>query len=222
MGSVLLICGLYFEQQGTWCSGNESARQCRRYKRPRLNPCVRNIPWRRKWQPASVFLPGGFHGQRGLAGYSPGATKSWTSLSDFHFLSFFTQMWVVWDLAKWGWAWMSESVSSCGSGQARACVLNHFSHIRLLVTLWIVTHQALLSVGIFQARILEWVAKPFSRGSSWPRDWTCVSYVCLYWQAGSSPLAPPGKPTMRNWSYRLGSDLLCMCSFILGTSSFHV
>ena len=31
--------------------------------------------------------------------------------------------------------------------------------------------------GIFQARILEWVAIPFSRGSSWPRDWTCVS--CL-------------------------------------------
>ena len=31
--------------------------------------------------------------------------------------------------------------------------------------------------GILQARILEWVAIPFSRGSSWPRDWTCVSYV---------------------------------------------
>ena len=61
---------------------------------------------------------------------------------------------------------MSESVSSCGSGQVRACVLNHFSCIRLLVTLWTVTHQALLSVGIFQARILEWVAKPFSRESS--------------------------------------------------------
>ena len=29
--------------------------------------------------------------------------------------------------------------------------------------------------GILQARILEWVAIPFSRGSSWPRDWTCVS-----------------------------------------------
>ena len=30
---------------------------------------------------------------------------------------------------------------------------------------------------ILQARILEWVALPFSRGSSLPRDWTCVSYV---------------------------------------------
>ena len=28
-------------------------------------------PWRRKWQPTSVFLPGESHGQRSLAGYSP-------------------------------------------------------------------------------------------------------------------------------------------------------
>ena len=31
--------------------------------------------------------------------------------------------------------------------------------------------------GILQARILEWVAIPFSRGSSWPRDWTQVSWI---------------------------------------------
>ena len=31
--------------------------------------------------------------------------------------------------------------------------------------------------GILQARILEWVAIPSSRESSWPRDWTCVSCV---------------------------------------------
>ena len=29
--------------------------------------------------------------------------------------------------------------------------------------------------GISQARILEWVAFPFFRGYSWPRDWTCIS-----------------------------------------------
>ena len=33
--------------------------------------------------------------------------------------------------------------------------------------------------GILQARILEWVAMPFSRGSSQPRDWTQVS--CIAW-----------------------------------------
>ena len=31
--------------------------------------------------------------------------------------------------------------------------------------------------GIFQARILEWVAVPFSRGPSWLRDWMLVSYI---------------------------------------------
>ena len=29
------------------------------------------IPWRRKWRPISVFLPGKFHGQRSMVGYSP-------------------------------------------------------------------------------------------------------------------------------------------------------
>jgi len=33
------------------------------------------IPWRRKWQPTPVFLPGEFHGQRSLAGYSPQGRK---------------------------------------------------------------------------------------------------------------------------------------------------
>ena len=31
--------------------------------------------------------------------------------------------------------------------------------------------------GLLQTRILEWVAGPSSRGSSWPSDWTCISYV---------------------------------------------
>ena len=31
--------------------------------------------------------------------------------------------------------------------------------------------------GIFQARILEWIAFPFSRGSSQPKDWTQVSHI---------------------------------------------
>ena len=45
--------------------------------------------------------------------------------------------------------------------------------------------------GISQARILEWVAMPSSRGSSWPRGWTRISYV-LHWQEGSLPLVLPG------------------------------
>ena len=47
---------------------------------------------------------------------------------------------------------------------------------------------------ILQARILEWVAMPSSRGSSQPRDQTWVSLSLLHWQVGSLPLAPPGTP----------------------------
>ena len=43
--------------------------------------------------------------------------------------------------------------------------------------------------GIIQARILEWVAISSSRGSTWPRDWTCVSCGFLHWQVGSLPLS---------------------------------
>ena len=36
------------------------------------------MPWRRKWQPTPVFLPGEFHGKRSLAGYSPwGCRHDW-------------------------------------------------------------------------------------------------------------------------------------------------
>ena len=47
--------------------GKEVACQSRRH---RFNPWVRKIPWRRKWLPTPVFLPGKSHGQRSLVGYS--------------------------------------------------------------------------------------------------------------------------------------------------------
>ena len=78
---------------------------------------------------------------------------------------------------------------SCKSSQS------HFSHVQLFVTLWIIACQAPLSMGILQARILEWVAMPSSRGTTPPRDQTRVSHF-LYWQAGL-PLPPPGKPAVK-------------------------
>ena len=54
----------------TWYSGKESSCQGRKHKRHRFNPWVGNMPWSRKWQPTLVLLPGKFHGQRSLVGYS--------------------------------------------------------------------------------------------------------------------------------------------------------
>ena len=58
-----------------WLSGKEFACQCRRHKRCRFNPWVGKIPWKRKWQPTPVFLPGKSHVQRSLVGYSPPGHK---------------------------------------------------------------------------------------------------------------------------------------------------
>ena len=44
-------------------------------KRHGLDPRVRKIPWRRKWQPTPVLLPGEVCGQRNLTGYSPGSQR---------------------------------------------------------------------------------------------------------------------------------------------------
>ena len=49
--------------------------------------------------------------------------------------------------------------------------------IGLFVTLWTIAHQAPLSMGILQGRILEWVAMPSSRQSSQPRDLTQLSCI---------------------------------------------
>ena len=58
-----------------WLRSQESACQCRRCKRRGLDFSVRKIPWRRKWQPTPVFLPGKSHGQRSLVGYCPWGHK---------------------------------------------------------------------------------------------------------------------------------------------------
>ena len=50
-----------------WLNGKESDCQCRRCG---FDSWVEKIPWRRKWLPTPVFLPGKSHGQRSLVGYS--------------------------------------------------------------------------------------------------------------------------------------------------------
>ena len=62
---------LFFSGFPGGATGKEPACQCRRHKRLEFVSWVRKIPWRRKWQPTLVFLPGESHGQRSLAGYSP-------------------------------------------------------------------------------------------------------------------------------------------------------
>ena len=71
--------------------------------------------------------------------------------------------------------------------QTSACVLSHLSCVQFFATLWTVRPGSSVR-GIFQARILGWVAMPSSRGSN-------PHFLCLlHWQVGSLPLVTPEKP----------------------------
>ena len=138
-----------------WLKGEESSCQCRRCRRCAFYPLVRKIPWRRKWQPTPVFLPGKSHGQRSLSGYSP-----WDHKRVGHGLSTKRQQQMedckVMKKVKVSSPVVSNSLGSHGLRSTR-----------------------LLCPWILQARVLEWVAISFSRGSSWPRDWIRVSCIAF-------------------------------------------
>ena len=53
--------------------------------RPRFDPWVGKIPWRRKWQSTPALLPGKSHGQRSLVGYSPWGRKESDTTERFQF-----------------------------------------------------------------------------------------------------------------------------------------
>ena len=46
-------------------------KNCLQRRRRGFEPWVGKLPWRRKWQPTPVLLPGESHGPRSLAGCSP-------------------------------------------------------------------------------------------------------------------------------------------------------
>ena len=82
--------------------------------------------------------------------------------------------------------------------------------------------------GILQARVLEWVAMPFSRGSFWPRDQTHISSVsCTVGRFFTAE--PQGKPRIYSvpWLQRVGHDwetsLHALCkTFYLPNDVLHL
>ena len=77
---------LCFAVEETWALIGQMVKNLPAVQRPRFDPWVGKIPWRREWQPTPVFLSREFHGQRSLAGHSPWGRKEldmteWLTLS---------------------------------------------------------------------------------------------------------------------------------------------
>ena len=75
----ILFFFFFFNGFSSGSDSKESTCQCRRL---RFDPWVGKIPWRRKWQPTPVFLPGKFHEQRSLVGCSPWGRERVDTLGD--------------------------------------------------------------------------------------------------------------------------------------------
>ena len=205
-------------------------------------------PWRRKWQPTPVFLPGKYQGQRSLVGYSPWGHKDIPDLASkqqswhvnihesYTWLSLHLEIWdseiaflLQWHLAVtpfWRednsaigikylvhseinyfdplWTWFINFGSKEWSKEARSYrrgsvswEVSHlvwptsFIYVCMCACMCAKSPQSCLTFsdamdcsppgssvyGILQARALEWVAIPFSGGSSQPRDQTGVSCI---------------------------------------------
>ena len=104
-----------------------------------------------------------------------GVTKSWPRLSEWTEYAEFgllnSWMFVASHKGYWPivfcWLFCSVFVVAC------LCVQLLLSYLTLC-NLMDCTLPGSSDQGILQARILEWVAIPSSRGSSWPKDWTCI------------------------------------------------
>ena len=80
--SLNLVLSRFAQEQGFpgGTGGKEPTCQCRRRKGHGFHPWVRKVPWRGKWQPGPVLLPGESRGQRGLAGLSSWGRRDRTRL----------------------------------------------------------------------------------------------------------------------------------------------
>ena len=166
-------------------SGQEPTCPCRRHKKHEFNPWVRKIPWRRAWQPTSVFLPGESYGQRSLLGDSlwghkeldmtewlqgRGGTRILTQicLIPKALLVSYTLKTLIF-VMSFPYLLLLNLI--------HACLLNHFSLVRLFETLWNVAHKAPLSLGFSRQEYWSGLLYPPPGESSWSGDWTHFSYV---------------------------------------------
>ena len=144
-----------------------------------FDPWIGKISWRRKRLPTPVFWPGEFHGLHSLWGLKESDTNErlprslplWNSFSELSEVLY-------------------SGLQSRGRKESDTAERLHFHYsscVDITQSCPTLCNPMDYTVhGILQARILEWVAFPFSRGSSQPRSPAL--------QADSLPAEPQGKP----------------------------
>ena len=100
---------------------------------------------------------------------------------------------------------LNISENLCIGNRYDNIVLNHFGRVWLFATLWTVAHRLLCPQRF--SRQKYWVGLPCPPSGDLLTSGTEPTNLCLlHWQAGSLPLAPPGKPYNNQYYYTV-----CMC-----------
>ena len=73
------------KQNNSFPGSSDGKRVCLQRGRSGFDPWVGKIPWRRKWQPTPILLPGKLRGWRSLVGYSPWDLKESDTTKQLHF-----------------------------------------------------------------------------------------------------------------------------------------
>ena len=160
--------------------------------------CSRLHAWRRQWHPTPVLLPGKSRGWRSLVGCSPWCRKEsdMTEWLHFHF-----SLLCIGDgngnplqrsclenprdgepawLPSMGPHRVGHDWSDIAAAAAADYVHVHAQSLQSYLTLCDPMDSSLPGSSvheILQATILEWVAMPSSKGSSWTWHWTCISCI---------------------------------------------
>ena len=147
-------------------------------------PGLGRFPWRREWQLTPVFLPKKSHGWRSLVGWSPWHHKvvyGWATNTILPVckaagttVTLLEPSWLEWELSYVGPEPALKQVHVIELPESESEVAQSCPTLCDPVDCSLSGSSV---HGIFQARVLEWIAISFSRGSSGPRNQTRVSHI---------------------------------------------
>ena len=113
-----------------------------------FDPWVGKIPWRRKWYPIPIFLPGKSHGQRRLVGYSPwghkesDTTEQLNNVPIYIYIYTYTYTYIYTRILEWV-AIVFSRWSCLPRDQAQVSSIGRF------LTWWILSHQGSIKLCVF-------------------------------------------------------------------------
>ena len=141
---------------------------------PGFTPWVGKIPWRRKWQPTWVFLPGKSQRQRSLAGYSPWCCKR-----------------VRHDFKQQQSLYLQRPFTLASQPPASLSIVSHLSCVWLCATLWTIALQVPLPMRF--SRQKYWSGLPFPSPGDLLDPGIQPASPAL--AGGFFATEPPGKPS---------------------------